>query len=113
MTEQDHNDKRNGNGTRTTAFVAIIGAFLGAGGSTAVVFNTPLGQSLARPDPYTGSEAAALEERVSHLEVDFRYHITNHPDVTNEFDRRITRLETQIDLILTNQQRIINRLDQM
>jgi hypothetical protein len=66
---------------------------------------------VARPDPYTGTQGAALEERVDGLEDEVHYHFNNHPDVTNEFDRRITRLETQIELILSNQQRILQRLE--
>ena len=111
MGNSDHNDKRNGNWTPIA--IAAVSALVGSGGGVALVFNTDLGQNMARPDPFTGSDGAALEQRVEHVEQELYDHTHNHPDVTNEFDRRITRLETQISIMIQNQERILSRLDKL
>ena len=48
--------------------VALIGTFLGSTGSVALVFNSPIGKEIARPDPFTGAQGAALEERMGTLQ---------------------------------------------
>ena len=91
--------------------IAIVSAFIGSGGGIALVYNTDAGQSLTRPDPFTGSEGASLEERVNHIEGDLGSHLSRHPDETNQFDRRIATLEAQYAIILQNQARILDRLE--
>lgn len=49
-------------------------------------------QRIARPDPATGTELRALRREME-------YHMKNHPDIINQFDRRLTRLETKIELM--------------
>ena len=95
----------------TPVLVACIGAFVGSSGTVAVYVNTPLGQKITRPDPFTGSQAAALISRIEHLEEDIGNHLDHHPDRENQFDRRIATLEAQYAIILANQARILDRLD--
>ena len=95
----------------TPVAVAIIGAFLGSSGTVAVYLGTPIGQEIVRPDPFTGTQAVALEQNVSRLEHGLEQHLTNHPDDVNQFDRRIAVLESQYAIILQNQGRILDRLD--
>ncbi len=105
-------DKILGNGRANYPIaVAVIGAFLGSTGTIAVYLGTPFGQEMARPDPFTGSQATALIARIEHLEAEIIRHTANHPDQTNQFDRRITTLEIHYEQILKNQDRIIERLD--
>ena len=102
-----------GNGKYSPLLVAVISAVLGSGGGIALVFNTPAGQSLVRPDPFTGTEARALSAKIAHVESEWDQHVRNHPDVINHFDRRITTLEVQYANIIANQQRIIDRLERL
>ena len=101
----------NGNGKPNPLLVALISAVLASGSTIGVVFNTPVGQGLARPDPYTGTQAASLEARVNYIEKSVTGHIIAHPDEVNQFDRRIATLEAQYSIILANQNRIIEKLD--
>ena len=93
--------------------VAIVSAVIGSGGGLALVFNTSAGQSLVRPDPFTGTEASQLEARIKHLETEINIHVRQHPDTVNQFDRRITTLEVQYANIISGQHRIIERLDKI
>lgn len=110
--EKAQNGKRNGH-TWNPVVVGVVSAILGSGGAISLVFGTPVGQQIARPDPFTGKQGAALIERVSHLERDADNHYRAHPDRVNQFDRRITVLETQYSSILANQARIIEQLDRL
>ena len=89
--------------------IAVLSALLASGGTIGVVFNTSAGKSIARPDPYTGSQGASLEARVDYIEHGLDEHI--HSSDENQFDRRIATLEAQYAIILQNQARILDRLD--
>ena len=91
--------------------IAVLSALLASGGTIGVVFNTSAGERIARPDPFTGTQGASLEERVNHIEGDLGSHLSRHPDETNQFDRRIATLEAQYAIILQNQARILDRLE--
>ena len=110
-------DKKSNNGMHgnrwTPIVVAAVGAVIASSGTVALVFNSPLGQEIARPDPFTGSQAATLTERLLHLEREVNSHAARHPDEVNQFDRRITTLEVQYAAIIANQGRIIERLDRL
>lgn len=94
---------------RSTVLVAIVSSILGAtGGPYLLVRVAP---DALRPDPFTGQQGAALTARVAHLEDEMNSHLTRHPDLVNQFDRRITRLETQYEQIIANQKRILDRLN--
>jgi hypothetical protein len=108
--EKAQNGKRNGH-TWNPVVVGVVSAILGSGGAISLVFGTPVGQQIARPDPFTGKQGAALLERVSHLERDSDNHYRSHADL--KFDRRITVLETQYSSILANQARIMEQLDRL
>ena len=97
--------------------IAVVSTIIGSGSGVALVFNTPTGQqaiqSTARPDPFTGSQGAVLTERVLHLEQEIRLHEGNHPDIINQFDRRITVLEVQYDGIMGYLERIDKKIDNL
>lgn len=106
MTPEKADTPKNGN-KWTPVIVAVVGAFVGSAGTISVYLGTPIGQAVARPDPFTGAQAAIIERRVTELERHVRY----HPDSVNQFDRRITVLETQNKQIIANQERILSRLN--
>ena len=110
--EKAQNGGRNGNKWNPIV-VAVLSAVLGSGGGIALVFNTSAGQSLVRPDPFTGTEAAQLDARLQHVEREMDTHVRRHPDAVNQFDRRITTLEVQYANIISGQHRIIERLDKI
>ena len=105
MLEKEYNKKPNGT-KWSPALIAIVGAIIGSSGSIFVVFNSDVGQSLTRPDPFTGAQASALELRISSVE----NHVANHP-YDPMHDRRLTALEAQYKEIIRNQTRILDRLD--
>jgi len=39
------------------------------------------------------------------------YHLENHPDQSNNFDRRLTRLETLMEIVIQQQSRLLSILD--
>ena len=108
MNGSNGNNGKNGLRVWIPVIVAIIGTFgAGAGANYLLISRSGTLQDLARPDPFTGSQAAAIAARVTSLE----YHVKNHPDMAGRFDARITRLEAQYTIILANQERILDRLD--
>ena len=109
-TGKEHNGKRDGN-RWTPIIIAVVGAALGSLGTVSIYLGTPIGQEIARPDPFTGTQASALTTRIEHLESDVGNHLDHHPDRENQFDRRIATLEAQYAIILQNQARILDRLD--
>ena len=105
------------NGVKRTALIAIASAFLGGAGGPVLLLKFSDGEML-RPDPFTGSQGKALERRLVTLESEndaahavLERHIVSHPDVLNNYDRRITTLEVQYANIIANQEKIIDRLD--
>lgn len=89
--------------------VTVLSAFLGTGGGSYYYFSTadPLSlQKITRPDPATGTE-------LRHLQESLKDHISGHPSTVNQFDRRITILETQYEAILENQKRILRELEKI
>ena len=105
---------RNGNGNKwNPVIIGIVSAVLGSGGAISLVFGTPIGQNIARPDPFTGAQGASLTARVNNIQSEVESHIHNHPDTVNKFDRRITTLEVQYANILSNQNKILDRLERM
>ena len=111
MAVKDDTGKRNGNRWNPIV-VAVVSAILGSTGSIAVVFNTPFGQAVVRPDPFTGTQAQALERRLTALE----YHVMNHPDVGLRADVAVLRSDilttiAKQETIIKNQDRILDKLD--
>ena len=108
MANGHSNKLGNGLNGRSAFFVATLGAIFGG-------FSGPLllvkfgGDSVVRPDPFTGTQGQQIEKRVTALES----HVDNHPDQTGRFDARLTALEAQFTIILNNQERIIRRLDNL
>ena len=95
----------NGNGFRNSILVAVASAIVGGTGGPVLLLK--LNPSALRPDPYTGTQGLVLETRIEALE----YHTRNHPDAAGQFDRRITTLEANQNIILANQIRILEKLD--
>jgi hypothetical protein len=88
----------------------LIGAVLsGAGGN--YVWMRNVGPEIMAPDRFTGAQAGVLIEQVAALQQDMGYHLNNHPDTKLQFDRRIATLEAQYVILLANQVRILDKLD--
>lgn len=112
-------DKKRNNGERghkwTPIVIAVVGAAFGSLSTVSIYLGTPVGQEIARPNPWTSLQAKAahdaLTDRISHIESDVADHLEHHPDRENQFDRRIATLEAQYAIILQNQARILDRLD--
>lgn len=85
--------------------VALVSAIIGGAGGPLLLVQLG-GDSLFRQDPFTGEEGKQLKTQLE-------YHFRNHPDITNEFDTRITTLEAQNAIIISNQNRIFDRLDRL
>ena len=95
---------------------AVVGAILGSGGSIGVIFSTPLGQELARPDPYTSVQAQTAYDKVNFRINRLEKHVDNHPDAA--LRAAIAAVITDVAagkaerrLIIANQNRILDRLD--
>jgi len=110
MNDKAYAEKRDGH-KWNPVLIAVISSIIGSGGGVALVFNTPFGQSFARPDPYTGTQAASLIRRFDMVESSMNKHIREHPDLSNRYDRRIATLEAQYEIIIKNQDRILGRLN--
>jgi hypothetical protein len=109
----------NGNGTKLkngTKHIVLLGYFCGAfvsaiGGNYLVM--RQMAPEIVAPDRFTGTEAQSLIRDLEHIDQSLRSHLNAHPDMVNQFDRRIIRLEEQYKVILKNQERILKRLDQL
>ena len=79
---------------------AIIGAILGGGGSLGIVFSTPIGQELTRPNPYTSADhqvyAAKTDARLDILE---KHVGPDHPDQRSDYEARISENKFQIGVM--------------
>lgn len=97
------------NGSRgwTILLSTVLAGTIGSGGGV-FIYMQNLGadqlQQMARPDPATGSELRQIRKNLQR-------HLDNHPDIVNQFDRRITRLEIRLETIIKNQNRILERLN--
>ena len=72
------------------AVAAVLGSGSGVGGSVIYMEN------IGPPEQVT-----EMREMRRTLE----YHLRNHPDVINQFDRRLTRLETKLDILVNQKSR--------
>jgi hypothetical protein len=110
--EDSNNPIQLKDGTRNV-YLALyfIGAVLsGAGGNYLWMRN--IGPEALAPDRFTGAQAQQMNRRVDSIEAGLQYHTNNHPDKVDQYDRRIATLEAQYVLLLANQQRIIDKLDE-
>lgn len=89
--------------------IAIVSAIIGSGGGVALVFNTPIGAQITRPDPFTGSQAASLESRIGSVERGMSDHLLTHPDRALEL--RVTILESNYNHLIETLDRIEKKLD--
>lgn len=97
----------------------FIGAVLSGAGGNYLWLNR-VGPEVVGADRYTGTQAASLTTRVDRNEQDIvtmreivSGHVTEHPDLENRYDLRIAVLESQISSILLNQQRMMDKLDEL
>ena len=76
--------------------IAAVLASLSGSGSGVYLYMKNIGpgqlQTMARPDPATGTEMRRLDSKVD-------YHLQNHPDVTNRFDGRLIKLEVKLEIL--------------
>ena len=114
MDDQDpHDPIKAPNGMRNL-YLALyfLGAVIsGAGGN--YLFMQNISPDIIAPDRFTGEQGHALIERVSHVSDVIDFHVNNHPDRENSFDRRIAVLESQYVTVIKNQERIIYKLDEL
>ena len=107
MAEKEHHSK---DGSRwTPVIVAVISAALGSGSGIAVYLRTPIAQEIARPDPFTGSQAAALSRQIDAVKADVIDHRIHHPD--RELDSRLSVLEAHYEDILRHLERIEKKVE--
>jgi len=113
MTDSAHNEKSNGEaGGARSVYLALyfIGAVLsGAGGN--YLWMRQVAPDLVAPDRFTGTQALALERSITSLDAKVTFHVREHPDRINQFDRRITVLETQYSTMISTLRRIEDKLD--
>ena len=110
--EDRHDPIQLKDGTRNVYLALyLIGAVLsGAGGN--YIWMRNIGPEIMAPDRFTGAQAEQLNHRIDNIESGLIYHTNNHPDKIYQYDRRIATLEAQYVLLLSNQQRIIDKLDE-
>ncbi len=104
MANRDPLNIKNGTHPVIVALYFIGAVLSGAGGNYLWMRN--VAPEVVAPDRFTGTEADALEFKID-------THLANHPDIEYRFDARLTALEAQYAIILTNQQRILDRLDRL
>ena len=97
---------KDGLNRRNALVVAVLSAILGSTGGPFVL--TKFGVNPYRVDPATGTEVRLLQDKVKRLQ----NHVDFHPDVVNKFETRITAVETNQLVIIRNQERILDKLDQ-
>jgi len=106
-------DSKNVLSGRTALIVAALSAIVGSTGGPFLLVKFG-GPNLFAPDRYTGAQGLAMERRVAALE----NHLNDHPDAQLRAEIAALRAElaantARQDQILTNQNRIFNRLDSM
>lgn len=112
-------EKEDGKSTtvsRNAVLVALISAIIGGAGGPFILVK--LGANPFRSDPYTGADAALLEQRITYLEQEVGEHKNKHPDQTGHFDERLDQqataiavLQTQMSAVLSNQRVILEKLE--
>ena len=103
---KEHNLK---DGNWRNILVAVIGAIIGSSGTVGIFLGTPYGQQVARPDPFTGSQATALTERLGRIEADIYTHKLRHPD--RALDLRLTLVESNYQHLTETLDRIEAKID--
>jgi len=109
MTDKKAQDDRHAGNKWTPVLVAIVGAALGSLGTISIYIGTPAGQKIARPDPFTGSQADALIARIGHLETKINGHMFSHPDRALEL--RVNTLESNYNHLVETLDRIERKMD--
>ena len=113
MADSAYNGRPHGEtGGARSIYLALyfIGAVLsGAGGN--YLWMRQVAPDIVAPDRFTGAQARAIEHAVANLDGKVTFHVREHPDRINQYDRRITVLETQQHTILLVLTRIEDKLD--
>jgi hypothetical protein len=98
------------NGHRNTVVAAIVSAVLGATGGPILLVK--LGVNPYRQDAYTSTMADEHRENDERRFQALENHVANHPDITNKFERRISTLEAQSVIIISQLAYIRSRVDE-
>jgi hypothetical protein len=113
MTDTAYNGKPDGGtGGARSVYLALyfLGAVLsGAGGNYLWMRN--IAPDVVVPDRFTATQARALEHEMEQLEAQIMFHVREHPDRVNQFDRRIAVLETQYSTMISTLRRIEEKID--
>ena len=76
---------------RTLLLTTVLGSGSGMGGTVLYL------DKIAPEQPNSSN--------VRELAREMQYHLRNHPDTVNQFDRRLTRLEAQIEILQAENRR--------
>ena len=77
-----------------------LGSLLGSGGSLGVLYATPLGQNITRPNAFTSIDFSVEQARIDGRLTVLESHVgEDHPDRRGDFDTRITENRMQIGLM--------------
>lgn len=77
----------------------MLGSILGSGGSLGVLYATPVGQEITRPNPYTSIDAKIYETKTNARLNVLEQHVLDHPDRRGDFDARINENKFQIGMM--------------
>ena len=94
----------------------VLGSILGSGGSLGVIYATPFGQNITRPNPYTSVQAKVQSDIVAQRMSRLEFHVDNHPDAELRAALGLVIADVaagkaERSLIIANQNRILDRLD--
>ena len=118
MDDKKAQNGRSNGGKWNPALVAIVSAIVGSGSGVALVFNTPFGAQLARPNPYTSIQAEARHKQTDTRLMNLEGHVLNHPDdklraAISVLTANQAALVATQQTIITNQDRIWRKLDSL
>ena len=124
LTDQNaHNEKsserrrNDGPFKWTPVLVAVISSIIGGGGGVALVFSTPFGQNMARPNAWTSIQAQVEHRAIDKRLVAFETHVRDHPDVgirqiIADIRADMSATKARQEVIIKNQDRILDKLNQ-
>jgi len=104
MTPKEHNPK-DGLRHYIPVLVAIVVTFGGTVGANYLLVRDVVPE-IVRPDPYTGAQGSLIASQLTQ-------HINNDRLGSASLERRVSVLEAQYVVILRNQERILDRLDEL
>ena len=107
MADKPPHNGKNGrlNGAKPYILGSVVSAILGSSGGIALFGVTPVGKSLFRPDPATGTELRRVSNKCESTDTTLTNHLLTHPDHAIKADLAELRAE------LRHLKEDINRLE--